>query len=294
MQNLNNEKAFAKINLSLNIINKRDDGYHNLNSDIVFANIYDLISIKVLNTNNRIIDLKINGPFGKKLAHRPKQNIVYKTALYFMKKYNISSDIIISLNKKLPIASGIGGGSADAAATLRKLIKIFNINKSIFDKNIQIEIAKELGADIPVCLHSSSLNIKSIGEKIAKLPINLKRTIVHNNYILLVTPNKPISTKLVFNNWCRYSHLTKIINIKKNCPKIGINNLKSTSENIEYSIIIAQKLLSLQNGIKYFGMSGSGATCFGLFKNKILAGKAENKIRCIRPKWWVKNSSIII
>ena len=294
MQNLNNEKAFAKINLSLNIINKRDDGYHNLNSDIVFANIYDLISIKVLRTNNRIIDLKINGPFGKKLAHHPKQNIVYKTALYFMKKYNISSDIIISLNKKLPIASGIGGGSADAAATLRKLIKVFNINKSIFEKNIQIEIAKELGADIPVCLHSSSLTIKSIGEKIVKLPINIKKTIVHNNYILLVTPNKPISTKLVFNNWCRYSHLTKIINIKKNCPKIGINNLKSTSENIEYSIIMAQKLLSLQNGIKYFGMSGSGATCFGLFKNKILAEKAENKIRCIRPKWWVKSSSIII
>ena len=160
-----------------------------------------------------------------------------------MKKYNISSDIIISLNKKLPIASGIGGGSADAAATLRKLIKVFNINKSIFDKNIQIEIAKEVGADavahgadIPVCLHSSSLNIKSIGEKIARLPINLKKAIVHNNYIILVTPNKPISTKLVFNNWCRYSHLTKIINIKKDCPKIGINNLKSTSENIEYSI----------------------------------------------------------
>ena len=294
MQNLNNEKAFAKINLSLNIINKRDDGYHNLNSDIVFANIYDLISIKVLKTNNRIIDLKINGPFGNKLSLHPKQNIVYKTALYFMKKYNISSDIIISLNKKLPIASGIGGGSADAAATLRKLIKVFNINKSIFDKNIQIEIAKELGADIPVCLRSSSLNIKSIGEKIARLPINLKKAIVHNNYIILVTPNKPISTKLVFNNWYRHSHLTKIINIKKNCPKIGINNLKSTSENIEYSIIIAQKLLSLQNGIKYFGMSGSGATCFGLFKNKILAKKAENKIRCIRPKWWVKSSSIII
>lgn len=92
MQNLNNEKAFAKINLSLNIINKRDDGYHNLNSDIVFANIYDLISIKVLKTNNRIIDLKINGPFGNKLARHPKQNIVYKTALYFMKKYIINQD----------------------------------------------------------------------------------------------------------------------------------------------------------------------------------------------------------
>ena len=294
MQNLYSEKAFAKINLSLKIINKRDDGYHNLNSDVVFANLYDSINIKILKTNNKSICLKINGRFGKELINKPKQNIVYKAALFFMEKYNINSDIIISLSKNLPVASGIGGGSADAAATLRKLLKLYNMNKSIFYKKLHSEIAKKLGADIPACLYSSSLNIKNIGDKITKLPINLKKTIIHNKYIILINPNSPISTKLVFNNWKNNPKLTNILNTNKTCPKIGINNLKSTAESIDHSIITAQRILSLQNGITYFGMSGSGATCFGLFKNKILANKAKNKIRYLRPKWWVQNSSIKI
>ncbi|MDB9762589.1 4-(cytidine 5'-diphospho)-2-C-methyl-D-erythritol kinase [Alphaproteobacteria bacterium] len=294
MQNSSSEKAFAKINLSLNIINKRDDGYHNLNSDVIFANIYDSIKIKVLNTNNKNIDLKINGRFKKDLSNQPKQNIVYKAASYFMKKYNIKSDILITLNKNLPVASGIGGGSADAAATLRKLLKLFNINKSMFYKNLYTEIGKELGADIPVCLYSSALNIKNIGEKISNFPINLKKIIINNNYIILITPNKPISTKIVFNHWRKNLQRTNIINKNKDCPTIGVNDLKSTAENIEHSIIIAQKILSIQNGIKYFGMSGSGATCFGLFRKKNLATKAENKIKQLRPKWWVKSASIII
>ena len=88
MYNLYSEKACAKINLSLKIINKRDDGYHNLNSDVVFANLYDSINIKILETNNKSICLKINGPFGKELINKPKKNIVYKTALFFMEKYN--------------------------------------------------------------------------------------------------------------------------------------------------------------------------------------------------------------
>ena len=144
MQHSNFEKAYAKINLSLNIINKRKDGYHNLDSDIIFADIYDLISVKVLNTKNKTITRHITGPFGTELNKSPKKNIVYKAALYFMNKYNIHKDIIINLNKKLPICSGIGGGSADAAAILRKLLKLFNINKSLIDKSLFNEIAREL------------------------------------------------------------------------------------------------------------------------------------------------------
>ena len=294
MQNLNSEKAFAKVNISLNILNKRNDGYHNLNSDVIFANIYDSIQIKVLDTNNKNIDLKINGRFKKDLSTKPKTNIVYKAALYFMNKYNIRSDILITLNKNLPVASGIGGGSADAAATLRKLLKLFNINKSIFYRNLHKEIAIKLGSDIPVCLYSSALNIKNAGEKISKFPINLKKTIINNNYIVLITPNKAMSTEIVFNNWRKKAQHTNIININRNCPIIGINDLKSTAENMEHSIITAQKFLSLQNGVKYFGMSGSGATCFGLFTKKHLANKAENKIKKLRPKWWIKSTSVII
>ena len=294
MKNLIYEKAYAKINLSLNVINKRKDGYHNLNSDVIFANIYDVISVKVLNTNNKTITLKISGPFGSDLNKNPKKNIVYKTALYFMNKYNINKDIIIHLNKILPIASGIGGGSADAAAILRKLLKIFNINKNLFYKNLNNEIAKELGADIPACLYSSSLNMKNIGEKISSLPISLKKIIIQNHYIILITPNKSISTKLVFNNWEKHPQFTKFNNINKNFPKIGVNHLKSISENIESDIILAQKFLSTQKGIPFFGMSGSGSTCFGLSNNKNSTLHAKNKIKNIRPKWWIKTDTILI
>ena len=286
------EKAYAKINLNLNIINKRKDNYHNLNSDIIFANLYDTISITPKNTKNNKIKLIINGAFKSKLDKNVKENIIYKSALYFMKKYQINNDLIIHLNKNLPIASGIGGGSADAAATLRKLSGIFNISKKSFNKYFLQDISKKLGSDVPACIFSNSLNIKGTGEKIFKLPVNIKKTLNKNTYIILVNTNINISTKLVFNNWKNNYNLTNIFNINKKYPKIGVNDLKSAAENIDTSIILIQKLLSHQKGIKFFGMSGSGGTCFGFFNNKNLAIKAKNNIKKIRPKWWIAFSSI--
>ena len=136
--------------------------------------------------------------------------------------------------------------------------------------------------------------MKNIGEKLSKPSINLKKTIMKNNYIILITPNKPISTKLGFNQWKKKSKLTRINNINKKFPKIGINNLKPISENIESNIILAQKFLSAQKGIQFYGMSGSGSTCYGLFNNKHYSINAKNKIKSIRPKWWVTNNKVLI
>jgi 4-diphosphocytidyl-2-C-methyl-D-erythritol kinase len=288
----NEEKAYAKINLNLNIINKRKDNYHNLDSDIIFANTHDCISIKSKETKNNKIELFIKGDFKKELNKNIKENIIYKTALYFMKKYKIDNDIIINLKKNLPISSGIGGGSADAAATLRKLSAIFNISKKKFNDKFLNEVSTKLGSDIPVCLFSSSLNIKNIGEKIHTIPINLKRLLYQHNHIILITPDVTLSTKLVFNKWKNDSHLTKILTTNRNYPKIGANNLKSTAENIESTIVLTQKLIASQKGVKFYGMSGSGATCFGIFKSKRLAIKAEYNIKKIRPKWWTNLSSV--
>jgi len=286
------ERAYAKINLNLNIINKGNDNYHNLDSDIIFANLYDTISIRSKNTKNNKIKLIINGAFKNKLDRNIKENIIYKTAHYFMKKYKINNDLIISLNKSLPIASGIGGGSADAAATLRKLSEIFNISKKSFNNEFLKEVSKKLGADIPACIFSNSLNMKGAGEQIFKLPMSLKKILNLHTYIILVNPNIALSTKLVFNNWENNSNRTRIFYRNKNYPKIGINNLKPAAENIESSIILTQKLLSHQDGVKFLGMSGSGATCFGIFNNKGLAIKAKYNIKKIRPKWWIGFSSI--
>jgi 4-diphosphocytidyl-2-C-methyl-D-erythritol kinase len=286
------EKAYAKINLNLNIINKRRDNYHNLDSDIIFANIYDSISIRPENTKNNKIKLIIKGVFEKNLNKNVKENIIYKTAHYFMKKHKIKNDLIIKLNKSLPVASGIGGGSADAAATLRKLTEIFNISKNTFNYQFYKELSKKLGADIPACIVSSSINIKGTGERIYTLPVSLKKLLHRYNYIILVNPNVPLSTKLVFNKWNKSPQLTKVVNRSKYYPKIGVNNLKSAAENIQPSIIFTQKILSSQAGIKFFGMSGSGATCFGVFNKKNLAINAKYNIKKIRPKWWIDFSSI--
>ena len=286
------EKAYAKINLNLNIINRRQDNYHNLDSDIIFANIYDSISIKCQNTKNNKIKLIISGQFKNNIIGEIKENIVYKSARFFMKKYKIHNDLIINLNKSLPVASGIGGGSADAAATLRKLSEIFNISKKSYDYSFIKEVSKKLGADVPACIYSTPLKIKGIGDKIFMLPIQLKIILSRYNYIVLINPNISLSTKFVFNKWKKSPPLTRISNKNNFYPKIGINNLKSAAENIESSIIFIQEILSSQPGIEFYGMSGSGATCYGIFKNKNLAIKAKNYIKKIRPKWWIDYSSI--
>ena len=288
------EKAYAKINLNLFIINKRKDNYHNLYSDLIFVNIYDTITIKPKNTKNNKINLIVNGTFKNTLDINIKENIVYKAAHYFMKKYKIDNDLVIILDKSLPIASGLGGGSADAAATLRKLAEIFNISKKTFNNVFLKKISKKLGADIPSCIYSSPQTIRGIGEKIYSLPLSLKKTLRNNHYIILINPNASISTKLVFSKWETTPQLTNIVTSNKYYPKIGINNLKPIAENIEPSIILIQKFLSSHSGIKFFGMSGSGATCFGIFDNKSHAVKAKHYIKKIRPKWWIEFSSINI
>ena len=288
------EKAYAKINLNLCIINKRKDNYHNLYSDIIFVNIYDTITIKAKSTKNNKISLIINGIFKNTLNTDIKENIVYKAAHYFMKKYKINNDLVIILNKSLPIASGIGGGSADAAATLRKLTEIFHISKKTFNNIFLKQISKKLGADIPSCIFSSPQTVKGIGEKIYSLPISLKKILRNNHYIILINPNTSISTELVFSKWKIIPPLTNIVASNKYYPKIGINNLKPIAENIEPSIILIQKFLSSHSDIKFFGMSGSGATCFGIFNNKKHAIKAKNYIKKIRPKWWIELSTINI
>ncbi len=291
---INKEKAFAKINLSLKVLNKRKDGYHNLESYIIFAKIYDSISIKILKSNNKNIYIDILGPFSKKLKNNKNKNLCYKAALYFCNKYNIKSDIIIKLHKKLPISSGIGGGSADAAATLKILSKFFNINLNEMLNKSSYEISRKLGADVPACLYSKPLFMKSIGDNITNLPYTIKKIINVYNWIILVTPNTEISTKKIFFNFNSKNQNTEIFFKKqKYLNNYFINNLKFYAEQKEKSIITAQNILSNQNKIAFYGMTGSGPTCFGIFKNKKDALSAKYKIKRLKPNWWINYSSII-
>jgi len=301
MQNLNLfnnmksffEKAPAKINLSLKILNKRQDGYHNLESYVVFANLHDVVSIKILNTKNNKIKFNIIGPFSKALKNEKYQNLCYKSALYFCNKYNIKSDMVIQLNKNLPISSGIGGGSADAAATIRLLCKIYNINLYKMLKNSSYDISKKLGTDIPACIHSKSLKITKIGENITNLPYFIKKLIKNYKWIVLITPNKNVSTKKVFKMYQKKKNIITNYNNNNLYKNVFTNNLKIFAENIEFEIITAQKLLSKQKNIIYYNMSGSGPTCYGVFKNKSSAKNAMLNLKSFKPKWWINYSKII-
>ena len=285
------EKAFAKINLSLKILNKRTDGYHNIESHVIFINIYDTISLQILNTRKKNIFIESTGTFSNKIKNLGKDNLCYKAALLFIKKYNIENDIVIKIKKNLPIASGIGGGSADAAATLKVLAKIYNIKLSKLINNYSYEISRELGADVPACLHSKKITMKNIGETIKNISYNTKTVVCSYKWIVLVTPNKEISTKSIFDNFNR-----KTVNNNNN-PKhfnhLFKNDLKFYAEKIEPSVADAQKLLSRQEGIIFYSMSGSGPTCFGIFDTQNNAINAKNKIKFLKPKWWTNWSSIL-
>ena len=285
--------CFSKINLSLKIINSRSDGYHNLDSNVIFTNISDKISIKILKKQQKKINLEIIGPFSKGLSKNKEHNIVYKATKYFYKYFKIRNNLKIILNKNLPVASGIGGGSADAAAVLTLLPKIFNIKKTKSLERIKKNIALKIGSDIPACMISKPLRMLSKGEKLSNIDIQLKKTIAAYKWIILVTPNKMLSTEKIFLRFSKMNFKTNILLKNYTNNSIGINDLQHIAEKFCPEIIYCKKYLSQQNGIKYIGMSGTGPTCFGIFKNKNQAANAISNIRKLRPKWWIKQGTII-
>ena len=283
----------AKINLSLKVLDKRLDGYHNIDSNIFFSNISDKITIKKINKKDNNIKLVITGPFSKELLNRKNKNLVYKAAKYLLKEFNINDSIKIILEKNLPVASGIGGGSANAAAILKTLPKVLKIENNKKLKLVQNEIARKLGSDITACLNSKPAKILETGTKLAKINVGLKRIIIKNRWLVLVTVNKKLSTKRIFNNLKKIIPLTKIPNKSPLTYSIGMNNLKNISEHLVPEIVITQYFLSKQKGIKFFGMSGSGPTCFGIFRRKEEAIEATLNILKIRPKWWIKYGQLL-
>ena len=285
--------CFSKINLSLKIINSRSDGYHNLDSNVIFTNISDKISIKILKKQQKKINLQIVGPFSKGLLKNTEHNIVCKATKYFYKYFKIRNNLKIILNKNLPVASGIGGGSADAAAVLTLLPKIFNIKKTKSLERIKKNIALKIGSDIPACMISKPLRMLSKGEKLSNIDIQLRKTIAAYKWIILVTPNQMLSTEKIFLRFSKMNFKTNMLLKNYTNNSIGINDLQHIAEKFCPEIIYCKKYLSKQNGIRYIGMSGTGPTCFGIFKNKNQAANAISNIRKLRPKWWIKQGTII-
>lgn len=264
--------APAKINLTLHVTGQRQDGYHLLDSLVVFADFGDTILVREADD----LTLQISGPKSAGLTDG-EDNLVLRAA-----RLAGVSTACISLDKHLPAAAGIGGGSADAAATLRAL------SASHGAQIPKQEELLKLGADVPVCLKSISLRMSGIGECIDPVPT------VPSLPAILVNPGLPVHTPDVF----------RALKSKNGAPMPDIpafsgigdcaswlaqqrNDLERPAMQIRPTIADCLAALRQQNAI-LARMSGSGASCFGLFSTADAARSGAAALRRVQPTWWVQ------
>ena len=272
------ESAPAKINLFLHVGSRRADGYHALESLVAFADVGDALSFERADA----LSLSINGPFAASLENEP-DNLVLRAARALAAHVGVEPRAKIALTKNLPVASGIGGGSADAAAALRGLCKLWNISPALN------EIALPLGSDVPACLMGKSAWMTGRGEHAT--PVSLPRI-----PMVLVNPGVPISTaevfaKLVSRTGTGASRPGAIHSADELVAylKTTANDLQTPAS--EIAPVIEETLTALLNcGALLARMSGSGATCFGIFGNDADAERAANTIAKARKGWWVRST----
>jgi 4-diphosphocytidyl-2-C-methyl-D-erythritol kinase len=272
--------APAKVNLALHVTGRRPDGYHTIESLAVFTRFGDRLHLEPAAVDT----FSITGPFGPGLPD-DESNLVLRArdALRQACASNLPP-ISISLEKNLPVASGIGGGSSDAAAVLKALNQIWNCG---LGQHELAEIARSLGADVPMCLSAKPLIATGIGEKLK--PISGFPALA----LVLVNPGVAVSTPQVFDK------LERRDNESLPPPPSGIdfhslrnwletthNHLESTARGIQPAIGEVLKALD-KAGSGFSRMSGSGATCFGLFETGNVAKRAAVSIRAKHPGWFV-------
>lgn len=267
------EHAPAKVNLTLHVTGRRADGYHLLDSLVVFAGIGDLIEAEP----GHGLSLSIDGPFGLDLS-AGADNLVLRAAGLSRAD---GRGAALRLRKRLPVASGIGGGSTDAAATLRLLARMWDVSLP------PAEAVLGLGADVPVCLLARPARMAGIGETLT--PLTLPPF-----WMVLANPGTAVSTGAVFGGLARrdnppmpetsgFTDLTVFFDF----VAAQRNDLEAPAITIAPIISETLAALAAQAGCRLARMSGSGATCFGLFAREQDAIRAAEALRAARPDWWI-------
>ena len=250
--------APAKLNLNLFVKGKANNGLHLIESDVCFLELSDQIFFQFSENDNFLQKIS-----NKSLLIDDKNNLILEALNEFRFLTGWDKKFQIYLDKNIPIGAGLGGGSANAAATLILLRKLFNgeIKRKKMSISNLYKIANKLGSDVPACLESKSLKISSYGNKIKRIKLS------NNYYYLLVNPNIQLSTKQVFSHFSYFSE--DIPENKKNClDNISIyNSLLSSAISLAPQIHTILSILKKLPNIVAFGMSGSGSTCFGIFKD---------------------------
>ena len=267
-------KAYAKINLFLNVFNKTKDNLHNLKSLVCFIDLYDEI---IISESNKFL-IKIKGPF--KNFVKKRENIIEKTFIIFSKFSGLKTNYKILLNKKIPVAAGLGGGSADAAVILQGLNLL---NKKKIKKKDLFKLAMEIGSDVPACLYNKNVFFSGYGQILSKAPK------IPPVSVLLINPCKELSTKKVFNIYKKKKLMKKSNFIYKNFFLWILeqnNDLQKYAEKFVPEIKEMIKFLSSSKNCFFSKMTGSGPTVFGLFRKKIDAQKVNLLLKKKHPKWW--------
>lgn len=276
------ETAYAKINLALHVRARRDDGYHALESIFAFAEDGDELSAQP--RDDGAITLLIDGPFAAGLDVGG-DNLVMRAARALDAYLGGGHGAALRLTKNLPVASGIGGGSADAAATLRLLCRLWGVTPSA---EALSAIALSLGSDVPACLASRTSFVGGRGEEIADIHI----AGLDGAPLLLVNPGIALSTGPVFAGWDREDRGGLLADSIESLVSSGRNDLESSA--LSLAPVIADVIASLrrQHGVLLARMSGSGATCFALFHTACDRDAAAALIAADHPGWWTMTSRI--
>ena len=265
------EPAPAKINLALHVRRRRADGYHDLETLFAFAVDGDVVTIAKADRAS----FRITGPFAGQLAVDTGDNLVERAAAAFGDALGIDAAHAIILEKNLPIASGIGGGSADAAATLRALARLHGVEPQ--DDRL-FAIAAGLGADVPACLLGRTALGTGKGDALAPLD-GLAGT-----PLLLVNPLVPVSTARVFAGWDGLDRGGLLESDLRAQVKAGRNDLERSAIGIAPVIADVRTSLDSAPGMLVARMSGSGATCFALFADVAARDAAARGARA--KGWW--------
>jgi 4-diphosphocytidyl-2-C-methyl-D-erythritol kinase len=283
------EDGRAKVNLTLRVVGRRFDGYHDLESVVAFADCADRLSL----TPGPRLDVKTTGPLAQACGETA-DNLVFKAAQLLGERVPDLKLGEFTLDKVLPVAAGIGGGSADAAAALRLLAQA---NGLAIDDERLIEVAKLTGADVPVCLASRACVMTGVGETL--LPLSLPKM-----PCVMVNPRVPVATRDVFAalglrngdllvgaadvfQAAAWPEAGASLEDWVEALAAGSNDLEVPATRIQPVIGEVLAALSATNGAWLARMSGSGATCFAIFENTAEAQRASQEIQQGHPQWWV-------
>lgn len=266
-------KALAKINLGLDVVRRRDDGYHEVRMVMQTIHLFDRVNIE--KTSEPGIKIKTN------LSYLPvnENNLIYKAGKLLMDEFDIREGVSVDLDKRIPVAAGMAGGSTDAAAMLYGMNKMFGLGLSmqeLKDRGVKI------GADVPYCLMRGTALAEGIGEKLKSLPPMIKCP------VLIAKPQISVSTKFVYEN-LKLDENTKHPDINQLIKDIKAKDLQGVCDHMgniletvtipNYPVIAEIKKNMIENGATGAMMSGSGPTVFGLFDD---AEKAKQAYKAMK------------